>query len=407
MKKLNIAVLSDLHIGNGARAKDLCPYENNKAVDDDYLSTFIDFIKDNDIHANYLIISGDISDKAQPEEFDKASTLITKITKALKVPKRNIFFVPGNHDVDWTVLNNSDKTGLRATQKYDPIKFKKWVFSKIIGRGRSSLFESPHFTIWDSTDILVVGYNSSWHDDPKLSVHHGLLSNDSLVQLDQHLKMINDLESKLKIFLVHHHPIQYSDPLPDTPDFSAMTNSEYLLDILKSYSFDMLIHGHKHSPRFKTMNIDSGFPLIILCSGSFSCRLDTRWSGHVNNQFHMIEIHGRDEKELCTYGTVNSWTYLSGHGWRPSEVHNGIRHKNYFGKYTNPNKLKNFLAPIIKKELKKKDYVLWSAISTKQPELKYLQLDLLISVLKEISNDLEFDLHDEKSENLIILKNGK
>lgn len=406
MKMLNIAVLSDLHIGNGARAKDLCPYENNNVVDSDYVGKFIDFIKKNKIRANYLIISGDISHEGQPDEFILASKLIIQIADTLKVHKKNIFIVPGNHDVDWSIIKNypQDKSGLRIKQRYDPIKYEECIFSKIFTQKKSLLLEEPYFTIWDSTKILVIGYNSSWHDDSDVRVHYGLFSEDTQGKLEKCLIEISKLEEKLKIFIVHHHPVQYSNPLPNEPDFSTMTNAENLLNVLKSYKFDMLIHGHKHSPKFHTYIIDSDFPIAVLCSGSFSYKLDTRWSGHVNNQFHMIEIHGRDKKELCIYGTVNSWTYLSGHGWRPSKVHNGIRHKNYFGKYTSPNKLKQFLAPTIKRELEAKDYVLWSVILTKLPELKYLQQDLVISVLKEISNDLEFDLHDEQSENLIILK---
>ncbi len=406
MTPVNIIILSDLHVGKGARAGDMCPYENNNAVDGDYIKTFINFLNDKQIHAKYLIISGDICHEAQPDEFKLASSLIINIAKRLNIPKGNIFIVPGNHDVDWSIIKNypDDKSGVRTKQMYDPIKNKECIFNKIFRQGKPFMLEQPFFTIWEDTDILVVGYNSSWHDGPKEQVHHGLFANDSSKEIEKFLCNIDFSQGKIKIFLVHHHPLQYSDPLPNLPDFSTMTNSENLLTLLRKYQFDMLIHGHKHSPRFSTVTTNSGFPLVVLCSGSFSCLLDTRWSGYVNNQFHIVEIRGRDNEDKCIYGTVDSFTYLSGHGWIPSKVHNGIVHRNYFGKYLNPEKLKEFLAPIIQEGLKLKDYIKWNNIVTNHSNLKYLQQDLLENILHELSPKLGFDLHGEFPDNLIILK---
>ena len=67
MEDIKIAIISDIHAGVGARAKDLCPkppkkkhkeYSRyNEKIDDDYISKFINFLKDHKIKADYTINS--------------------------------------------------------------------------------------------------------------------------------------------------------------------------------------------------------------------------------------------------------------------------------------------------------------------------------------------------------------
>jgi hypothetical protein len=49
MKKLQLAVISDIHVGEGARAKDLCPANapgRDTKPDDNYREKFLRFLKD-------------------------------------------------------------------------------------------------------------------------------------------------------------------------------------------------------------------------------------------------------------------------------------------------------------------------------------------------------------------------
>ena len=102
ISQLNIAVISDLHIGDSARAKELCPTGNNGAAEDEFRRKFMEFSQIQNVPADYLIIPGDISDRAKPDEFLLASEIITEVAATLQVPIEKILFVPGNHDVDWT-----------------------------------------------------------------------------------------------------------------------------------------------------------------------------------------------------------------------------------------------------------------------------------------------------------------
>ena len=110
---MNIAVMSDLHVGLASRAKDLCPeplrtqrkqYDRfNKKSESLYREQFIQFVQHDGIIADYLVLPGDLTNQATPQEVQIASEFILQAADALHVQNDRIFFAPGNHDVDWSV----------------------------------------------------------------------------------------------------------------------------------------------------------------------------------------------------------------------------------------------------------------------------------------------------------------
>lgn len=405
MKNLTLAVLSDLHVGR-TRAKDLSPTDPSKAVDPEYRDRFLKFLTQEKIVADYLILPGDVSDRAQPDEFELASDLVNSVAKRLKVPKDRILFVPGNHDADWSAVTNypNDKSGYRRAQMYAPLRHARWIFEKIMARAHAHVLEDPHFAIWDLNDLFCVGYNSSAYDDPDQAVHHGLLSLDSLSKLREELKKHDLSGRRLKLFLVHHHPLPYSDPIFNEPDFSIMSNALELQKFLHEHDFDLVIHGHKHKPNFLTLSINVASPIPVLAAGSFSAQLDTRWSGVVTNQFHIVKVLGRDADQEAVYGQVVSWAYTSVHGWTPSAPNHGIRHIEPFGTYTHPAVLKDRLAQILVAEFAASNYIELSTLRTRDANFKFIPTELLLSVLAKLTDPLGFRVHGKATEDIVLLK---
>lgn len=402
-----MAVLSDLHVGR-TRAKDLSPTDPSKAVDVAYRKRFLDFLTRNGISADFLLLPGDVSDRAQPDEFALASELVIDVAKRLKVRKDKIVFVPGNHDTDWSAVQNypNDQSGYRKAQMYAPLRHPKWVFEKIMRRAHFHVLEDPHFAIWDFDDLFCVGYNSSAHDDPNKAVHHGLLSLDSLQKLEVELEKYDLSGDRTKLFLVHHHPVQYSDPIFYEPDFSIMTNALELQRFLHKYDFDVVIHGHKHKPHFLTFSLNAASHLPILAAGSFSAQLDTRWSGVVTNQFHTVHISGREATHGTVFGLIRSWAYTSVHGWIPSSANHGIRHVEPFGTYTHPSALRVRLGSLIELEFQSGSFVEWNTLRQRHSELEFLPTELLLSVLSKLSTMMQFRVYGTSPEDLILLKEG-
>lgn len=77
-------------------------------TEDDYAQMRIRFIEDlENVKRNlgaidYILICGDIANKGQKEEFNRAKKFIETVSNALEIDGKrpNIFVVPGNHDIN-------------------------------------------------------------------------------------------------------------------------------------------------------------------------------------------------------------------------------------------------------------------------------------------------------------------
>lgn len=415
MSDIRLAVISDLHVGLAARSKDLCPQSiackpkdrvryNNKA-ESAYRKQFVDFVTQNKISADYLVLPGDVTNRAHPEEVKLASEFINEASAALCIPPGRVIFVPGNHDVDWSVYDPKDNTGFRWTQRYDALKHPQYCFHQILASGKGDVFTHPHFLVWEFNDLLAVGYNSCSHDKPvpESGIHHGLADPAHMVELKTFLQGIDTSHSRLRLFLVHHHPIDFAGPQPGTPEFSLMTNAEQLLAIAHEFEFDILVHGHRHHPRFETHSTQTYPHLPVLCAGSFSVDLDTQWAGTIDNQFHLITVTGRGGSENRILGQVTSWSKNRARGWVPSEQStSGIHHNIPFGSYVMPGELDARLAPLINQLLAKKNYVLWSDVVQAFGDLKHLPLDSAIAAFRRASKRLRRETMHETLKDLIL-----
>lgn len=398
---MNIAVMSDLHVGLAARAKDLCPeppptprkdaLKYKTKVDDAYKQKFLQFLQSETISADYLVLPGDITHQARPREVQIASEFILQAAEALCVSQNKIVFVPGNHDVDWSVFDRNDNTGVRWGQRYDPIGHENFHFKNLIENGQGNVLSPPHFTAWNFDDLLVIGYNSASHDSPVQEdiVHHGLADPDHLDSIRAYVMNIGPPDGRLRLFVVHHHPLAFSEPIPETADFSLMTNAENLLTLLHECGFDLLIHGHKHHPRFETHSTQTYPHLPILCSGSFSVEIDTQWAGTVNNQFHLVTVDGREGENNRIKGKIISWTNNHSRGWIPSEEStSGIHHIIPFGSYVMPQELDARLEPFITQWFTDHEHILWKQIIERFPDLQYLPLNSAIAAFKRMEHRL-------------------
>lgn len=375
----------------------MCPSDHLGAVDSDYRARFLEFVQDEGIKADLLVASGDISDSARPAEIDLATQILREFTTAITGDANRLVIIPGNHDVDWVPLqgDGDDPTGFRKAQRFAPANGRGWVFRDALARGVGDLFSGNFFCCWRIPHILVVGLNSASHDGPDQLLHHGQALQEHLQALDKHLRQIEVAQSDLRLLLIHHHPIQYSDPIADRPDFSILTNAENLLSLLARHRFDLLIHGHKHFPRFCTQQINASHPLAVLGSGSFSALLSNAYAGAVANQFHLVTIDGRDPGTGRIFGTLQNWAFSKTTSWRPSSVNDGIDHQIGFGAMVDPDHLRQRVKAIVDSQIAKAKFVKYSFLQLKVPELQYMPHDLRIELLRAVAKDCGLELHNE------------
>lgn len=404
---IKIAVISDLHVGENIRSDIYNPYKNDIRVnmeEDEFIKHFKEFILNANIKPDFLVIPGDISETAHPLEFSSAFHFIDTVGDILGVDKSKIIFIPGNHDVSWNIMKTfeNDNSGFGHKHKFLPYLFCLEKFASIYQTNQAKLVSNNFFNIWEFDNIIFVGYNSALLDGPNEINHPGDVRKEDLDLLNTELSLLDN--NKIKVFVIHHHLYPYTDPIYKK-DFSIISNSEELLKFISQNKFDLIIHGHKHFPRFKTISEDYCKNINILLAGSFSCKIDSIYSGKLLNQFHMIEIDGIEENNKCIYGIIKSWAYLISDGWVNSKEYYGMDHENYFGKYIHDIELVKILNNILCQKNQGVLLYLWENIIIDYPDLIYNK-ERFLKIAYELKDELNISVFDNNGQ-MVILHNGK
>ncbi len=408
---MKIIVISDLHIGDGAVSNEFSVGQSNNAVKNRFLSELKDLVNKEDIKADYLVVAGDITDRATKEEFQLASKRLKEISEIVGVGSSKIFFVPGNHDGNWAEEKKSieadEDLQLTIARKYEYLQVNEFFKESLDNASVGCYYTEPYFAIWSDDNLNVIGINSSVFDHYNNKPHHGVVRKQDLKLLDEKLEELKVGKSeKINLLLIHHHPIQQPDLPFDRADHSILQNAGVLMDLASKHQINFIIHGHKHIPRLAQYTDGYQHPINILCAGSFSARLDDRWFQGVPNTIHQVEID-----KICTinkspFGKVTSWSHNTGHGWTRDESINGIAHKEFFGNRMTPAELEINLRESIEVFFSKQDHIKWSELSHSCIDILYTSRKLLDKTIVTLSIELGFTIFKTPGQNelFILLK---
>lgn len=393
---MKIAIISDLHIGKNGRFIDTTiPYNGCSQINGSLVCSFSDLVKEHKLHADFLLIPGDLTDSSTLEEFKKAKEVILAIAKQLSVPDSHIILCPGNHDkerkediiwdgedqkVNFSFYDNMI-TGLDYSicgQFYDDYQIAKtknrWSVDYIDG-------------------AVFISYNSTWslqwkQKSTSLSPQTSgfFLPSDAHEILDEVAKY-ND-RTTYTIMTLHHHPILIDEP-DWNPDFSTLVNAQSFLSMCADANVDIIIHGHKHLSRYYIENAASRRFITILTIGSFCKKLDAYLQGKALNQFCIVELSGHDSKTSAAMGTMFSWSYCPAFGWVESKnSYAGIDHINRFGSSATEYEIVKFLKADIRKRknLGEKGSSLVDLISNNN-RIHFAHKGCIDSALKTLKNE--------------------
>jgi 3',5'-cyclic AMP phosphodiesterase CpdA len=394
MMKLRIALISDLHVGAENRGMDMCPHpllpDEVSGRCPDYVATIeqqaSEFKEKGDI--DMLCVTGDISNRAHAEEFKLADRAIERVANALSIPKTSVYFVPGNHDIYWPVmeLNPHD---FWAPYRYAPLLQNGLTFQRRISESQFGAIDcEPYFIAWKNEKSIVLGINSAAFDGPTAATHSGVIRQETIHAIDTFLKELPVDFSQTRVCLLHHHPIQYSEKIPNSVDLSIAVNSENLINVLNKHSFDLILHGHKHQPRLKTHLINNCHPFVSLCAGSFSSILHPLHFDGSSNLFHIMNIDGRDQSSKGIQGTLQSWTYTTEGIWKPSHENRGIPAVEAFGSLATPTQIKTDLKNTIPNLMIRSTVCKWTDLVSQHPHLDFVNSNVAFKLMSEVAHEL-------------------
>jgi 3',5'-cyclic AMP phosphodiesterase CpdA len=258
-----------------------------------------------------LCITGDLAETGDPKEFGDAELFLRGLANA-KVfghvhPLKDIFIVPGNHDVVYA--------GATARERFTG-------YAQLLGSLSNTFMSADSPLSWpilhDRTKecgVIVVTLNSSIYvQKDKPDEERGHLDVEQLKKLEDALKNLpgDRLNQAIKIALIHHHPVLIPALAEPGRGYDAVHNSGKLLTILRRYGFHVVLHGHKHDPYVFTEDSRSALnrtiqnPILVAAGGSLgsnelplnrrNCynRISIKWHPAAGQARILIETVGLD-----------------------------------------------------------------------------------------------------------------
>jgi small GTP-binding protein len=240
---------------------------------------------------DYLIVSGDFTDKASAGGFEKAYEFLSGLSRGFALSAERCILVPGNHDVSEPLDAFSrckDTKGLRDDEwvqrgeiimardpdKY-PQRFRSFsdnLYHKFLQRPYPLQFiEQAVVTPFWETGIQFISLNSCWEidefDRKRAGIHSGAVAhaiNLANKQVEDARKA-GTLPSDKSIFrmAIWHHAVT-------APDFK-MNNLQFLGHLQKA-GVKLALHGDVHEMRRECIKSWHENAIHVIGSGSFGCR---------------------------------------------------------------------------------------------------------------------------------------
>ncbi|MCP4344119.1 MAG: AAA family ATPase [Desulfobacterales bacterium] len=257
---------------------------------------------------DYLIITGDLTSRAAPEEFEKAAEFINVLKDHYKLPDDRCIIVPGNHDLSWAerVYDWKDKDELHEEKvEYIPQgdgflipkdnypdrfkNFSEYLYRLITQNAYPLNFEDQCIPfLFADHRILVLAMNSSWRIDKYFkersgindsALSKGLLEADKMIDDAKATGILDNDASVLKI-AIWHHPVTGNEKI----------KSDAFLERLRQYDFKLCLHGHIHEERADIVGyIHPTRKIRIVGAGSFDAPGSDRPES-IPRLYNLIEI---------------------------------------------------------------------------------------------------------------------
>jgi len=273
----------------------------------------------------YLVISGDLSVKAQREEFEKACDFIEKVMDEYEIPPKRVLIVPGNHDYSMKVTQSAYEV-----EKFDKIKFrpekdykindklmlvrneKKWkrkfenfsnfVYERIYNRAFPWMEDTQNVTI-ETDEFYFLLINTSAKIDQFF-----------IDEIEHNEKDVIDCKSEKIKIAIAHHPLDWS---------KNKYKASLFYENLNEFGFRFFMHGHIHSNILVTSKdyLIASSPLITVGAGMFYAYSPKAMLPGVPLRYNILELDIDKEKNNIKKAVLKSRERKDNNiNWGPSNI---------------------------------------------------------------------------------------
>jgi WD40 repeat protein/GTPase SAR1 family protein len=271
---------------------------------------------------DYLVISGDFTDKGNSEGFEKAYEFVSGLTEEFGLSAERCIFVPGNHDVvdfqeayEWRKKADGLKDGewvkqgdiilARNAAKY-PLRFKPFsdgFYHKFLQRPYPTDYTEQGIAIpfWE-TGIQFLTLNSCWQIDEFNRKRSGLnveavahVIKEAQKQEEEARKLGHLAPDKTLLRIaVWHHAVAGPEQMQDV---------EFLGNLQKN-GVKIALHGDVHEMRRDFVGYQHKNQLHIAGSGSFGARAEARREStprlynilEIGRNLKSAQVHTREQR---------------------------------------------------------------------------------------------------------------
>ena len=276
---LRILHLSDLH------------FIDDKTMREHYFFLKLDLKNNLKVsHVDYLIISGDVSDRPNENMYKVALNFVHTLARDFNICLEHIILVPGNHDCDRDISKEAyDKDGknvidqAKYNNRYD--KYSKYFYKCIKGKPYpaepNKQFEDY---IFSDDKLCILALNSSWQIDH-------IYTNRSSICMEaiQSSKAVwCDANNYVKL-AVWHHPLSGWAAIQDLTFMETLVNA----------GFKSCIHGHVHEAKNDLFTYDACHNIRMIGAGTFGAVQKERGDG-IPRQYNLIE-YDKEQRLLIVH----------------------------------------------------------------------------------------------------------
>lgn len=336
MNKMKKAIIhiSDLHVSthldpNGdVNSTNILSYFITSQTDksDAFLESIFKIIKSDFANTDfYLLITGDLSDKAKIDEFTEVSRILNKFSNSLNISKEKILIIPGDHDVNWVDCSSAHENNNPINKKsyeFHDEKFKKYndFYTKFF-ENENLKFNANSAICGEiniSTNIMIVGLNSNF----KI----GAMSGEGYIEIETlKIEFENLLQKNIgkEIFVAFHHNMEAKYQKGGLGNWNS-TNLTLIKEYLQNKDVKVFFYGNEHT----SFSIEEDGILYQSAVGTLSKK-------HIDVSINSFKIYELDEVDgfaininLYNYQPQNSEEIISTGYWQ--KIDNSSQEKKSF-----------------------------------------------------------------------------
>lgn len=272
---------------------------------------------------DYLVVSGDLTNRATPAEFEVARKFTSKIVNYFGLSAERCVVVPGNHDLSWeedvyqfkmkrqvdvaklkgiNYVEQGDGYLIRDEAKY-PNRFRTFgamFYHPLIQKPYPlSYSEQAIPYLFPETRLQFLGLNSAWEIDEHFrgrssisaaALARGLTEADRQIAAARTAGSLPADASVLRL-AVWHHPVTGNEKIED----------DAFLERLQQKDFKLCLHGHVHEERADVVGYIHPRRIRVVGGGSFGAPAEARPEStprlynllEISRDHRLVRVHTR------------------------------------------------------------------------------------------------------------------